>query len=148
MCSLSLCVELLPFSRPVVCEERRPEGGTAHLAIASRSRLRQASEPGREPGHHGIGVYPVLPETVNAMLWGRPEIEREDRNAKDLPPAMHGIDLVVTGHTPRRQPPLGKRVTVPVGEGALNSAQWSELPRRNSAPVKASAARVNPSGCV
>ena len=45
-----------------------------------------------------------MPKAVDDILWGRPEIEREDRNAMDLPAPMQGIDLVITGHTPGRRP--------------------------------------------
>ena len=45
-----------------------------------------------------------MPKAVDDILWGRPEIEREDRNAPDLPAPMQGIDLVITGHTPGRRP--------------------------------------------
>ena len=37
------------------------------------------------------------------MLWDRPDIERERRDAPDLPRAMTHVTLVVTGHTPHLQ---------------------------------------------
>ena len=80
---------------------------TALEALASEAREQQPHS------------FPVLPETVNAMLWGRPEIEREHRNAKDLPPAMHGIDLVVTGHTPRGQPRWTRRNVLCIDTGVF-----------------------------
>ena len=43
------------------------------------------------------------------ILWSRPAIERENRDSKDLPAAMTGIDLVITGHTPDRRPRWTRR---------------------------------------
>ena len=63
--------------------------------------------------------YVVLPESVDAILWSRPEIEREDRSAKDLPPAIPGIDLVVTGHTPGREPRWTRRNVLCIDTGVF-----------------------------
>lgn len=40
----------------------------------------------------------------NSILWARPEIERGRRDADDLPEALGGIALVLTGHTPGPTP--------------------------------------------
>ena len=40
----------------------------------------------------------------NAILWSRPTIERGRRDAGDLPEALGGIALVLTGHTPGPAP--------------------------------------------
>ena len=48
--------------------------------------------------------YPYMEYTPTDMLWTRPEIERANRDAPDLPPAMHHIALVLIGHTPDRAP--------------------------------------------
>ena len=47
---------------------------------------------------------PYMEYTPTDMLWTRPEIERANRDAPDLPPAMHHIALVLIGHTPDRAP--------------------------------------------
>ena len=36
----------------------------------------------------------------SGLLWGRSDVEREHRNAHDLPDTVRNIDLVITGHTP------------------------------------------------
>ena len=40
----------------------------------------------------------------NSILWARPQIERGRRDADDLPEALGGIALVLTGHTPGPTP--------------------------------------------
>ena len=39
-------------------------------------------------------------DTPTSILWGRPNVEREQRHADDLPAAITGIELIITGHTP------------------------------------------------
>ena len=36
----------------------------------------------------------------SGLLWGRPDVEHEDRQAQDLPAAIANVDLVIIGHTP------------------------------------------------
>ena len=40
----------------------------------------------------------------DSILWSRPQIERGRRDAGDLPDALGGIALVLTGHTPGSTP--------------------------------------------
>lgn len=49
-------------------------------------------------------AFPRIERAPSEVLWSRPDIEREDRSAPDLPRAMAHITFVVTGHTPHLEP--------------------------------------------
>ena len=54
---------------------------------------------------HAREPWPLYSDqTPTAMLWNRPDIERERRDAPDLPRAMTRVSLVLTGHTPGLHP--------------------------------------------
>ena len=61
-------------------------------------RLLREKAHGREAPHGGVDRQ-TLPHRI---LWERPDIGREHRDAEDLPAAMTGIDLVIAGHTSAR----------------------------------------------
>ena len=55
----------------------------------------RARPPARHTRHPGI-----IEHAPADQLWSRAAIERETRDATDLPPAMQGIEFVLVGHTP------------------------------------------------
>ena len=76
----------------------------------------RASEARRTPARiHS----PSLGEPVDEILWGRPEIERENRDANDLAAPMQGIDLVIIGHTPGLWPRWTRRNVLCIDTGVF-----------------------------
>ena len=51
------------------------------------------------------------------LLWGRPDVEREERGAGDLPEAIEDVTLVVTGHTPGAAPRWTRRNALCIDTG-------------------------------
>ena len=68
----------------------------------------------RREAPHGSVDRGNLPHWI---LWERPGIARERRDAGDLPGPMTGIDLVITGHTPARWPRWTRRNVLCIDTG-------------------------------
>ena len=109
----------VPFVRTVETDAGR--AGIVHTLGASPDwrglcdtvrRLCERAHRCEEP--HGSVDRRNLPHSI---LWERPEIGREHRDAADLPAAMTGIDLVITGHTPARWPRWTRRNVLCIDTG-------------------------------
>ena len=61
--------------------------------------------------------FPRIESAPSGVLWDRPDIERERRDAPDLPRAMAQITVVITGHTPHLHPRWTRKNVVCIDTG-------------------------------